>query len=424
MEVHGLFAPKDKAIDVTASRHQATIQRKATERQYFKNHILKNVYFILYNATLSIFLLYEHNFPILKDIESSTENTVSELYLFCQRSEYTNKLCKLFLFSTGQLWYAAFKKSQKGWGWKVPQEVICFNTPARIHTQSRLTSNTSRHLQGLTLHNLSVQPASHPQIKKKKKCFITFRWNLLCCVLTPWVSIDPWTTLLVTGLWLDMLPVVTSSLWAQHFSRFSIHVTDFPSSPFFHSLSVILQQFQKPHQSQGRQYSMFFPCLPSEPFYPRSSLSWWSMTSTQRSHDVCSSLRSSSYAWKEFPGLYTLLSLSDRVIKVRVIDPGFPGCPSCPSWKFEWHLSSSSLWPLLPTDWSKIIEDGLAMTSTSSLSTHGCIAPGLMNFRSSFINILRNLLPGISLLWKHISCEKMLWDINLRSLSLCLDAAF
>lgn len=59
--------------------------------------------FILYNPTFIIFPPYEHNIPILKDIQTSPENTVPDLYLFCQGSEYTNKLCKVFLFSKGQI---------------------------------------------------------------------------------------------------------------------------------------------------------------------------------------------------------------------------------------------------------------------------------------------------------------------------------
>lgn len=59
--------------------------------------------FILYNLTFIIFLPYEHNIPILKDIQTSPENTVPDLYLFCQGPEYTKKLCKVFLLSTSQI---------------------------------------------------------------------------------------------------------------------------------------------------------------------------------------------------------------------------------------------------------------------------------------------------------------------------------
>lgn len=94
----------DKAIDLAASRDQATLTgRKATERQYFKNYNLKNVYFILYNPIFIIFLPYEYNFPILQDIKTLPGSTIPDLYRFCQGSEYTNKLCKVFLFFTGQL---------------------------------------------------------------------------------------------------------------------------------------------------------------------------------------------------------------------------------------------------------------------------------------------------------------------------------
>lgn len=56
MGVHSLFAAKDKAIDLAASRHQATLTgRKATEGWYFKNDNLKNVYFILYIPTVVFF---------------------------------------------------------------------------------------------------------------------------------------------------------------------------------------------------------------------------------------------------------------------------------------------------------------------------------------------------------------------------------
>jgi len=86
-------------------------------------------------------------------------------------------------------------------------------------------------------------------------------------------SVDPWSTLLITGLQLDFMPLITVP-WAQPFRQFSIRLAVCSPSPCFRGFSVrilwqtVLKALLKSRQS-SRQYPLLSAHLLSQSFLCR-----------------------------------------------------------------------------------------------------------------------------------------------------------
>ena len=158
---------------------------------------------------------------------------------------------------------------------------------------------------------------------------------------------DPWGTLLLTGVQLDFVPLITT-LWAQPFSQFLVHCLLIQS--ILHELLCedTMGESVKGLTEVKVDDTHCFPLhLPSQSIHHKKSSNRSRITSTCWNYaDYSLSPSCHSYAWKWFPGLVVPSTLQE--LRWCWLACSSLGLTSCPSWRQKWHLFAFSPQTRLP----------------------------------------------------------------------------
>ena len=144
------------------------------------------------------------------------------------------------------------------------------------------------------------------------------------------LGMDFWGTLLITGLQLDLKPLITM-LWASHSDSFQSTLCS--SNSYFNSLSmrILWETVSNALLNPGRKYPLLSPHLPGHSFHHRRLLGWSSMVSWWSHADHSWHLSCPSWAWKWFSGL-TAPSCSQG-LRWDWLACTSLGPLACPSWR-------------------------------------------------------------------------------------------